>query len=281
MNSGFPQYCAISSDSTYSLISSSQQLLQVQSFHSHSIKTTHSTPSQKQVFLKGLEMKRLALEKDLTSLKKDHSIITQLTKGESINQLTPIIKREETHDIETIKQGISGNPQFEVIWVNSSWRVLVVKSKPSLRFAIIIKKKDCSLSFYQQNELIYCWIHSGWMKFPMYLCCYRDDKLLSVREIHIQENEENHGNYDYPRFVFLSSLYHPIDGYLSSTISYQTISNSTVNSIEQFQNEDPSVRLDLIHLKSTYSLMIRTQNELLEELAHLKEEMNVVLEYWL
>lgn len=277
MNSGFPQYCAISSDSTYSLFSSSQELLQVQSFHSHSMKSTHSTPSQRQVFFKGLEMKRLSLEKELTLLKKDHSIIHQLSKGEPIDQLTSFTKREETHDKGILKQGISGNPHFEVIWVNSSWRILVVKSKQSLRFVVIIKKKDCNFCCYQQKDVMYYWIHSEWMKLPVYLCCYQDDKLLSVREINLQKSEENHVYSDYPRLVFLSHLHRPIDGYVSSTISYQTLFNSIVNSIEQLQDEDSSAHLDLIYLKSTYYYIMRTRNELLEELTHLKEEMNVVL----
>lgn len=271
MNFGFPQFCAISSQG-YMLYTLNHQLLQSGSFHSHTHHVVkQSNKNQKEFFLQGLASKRVALDEEVEKLRGEHRILSDLIHGTIHPQsLKPFITRESQPS--SIQKHLSCS--LSLVSVDSNQSLLLVScSSPQTFLGFFRQKQTFIYSSVLQNTRVF-WMDANLMDIPFYLYYSCQDHPV-VREIHLQRVKK--GSFqDFPRLLFSSQYQLPFDGYLSSTIQYRTIYTSIAKSLEM--DLKGKERLDFISMHSTYDLILQTFHALLDEIAFLKEEMNVRLD---
>lgn len=279
MNSGIPQICMISSESSYSLLSFNQQLLQSHSLHSHvqsEKRPINLDESKRQAFIQGLDSKRVALDHENTFLQKEHQVLTTLMQDTmlSTNVLKPFITNHNVEEISTKQSDIDFQMKLHV---EESSVILRVDTEQALEIVGFLPNEHFCLPSRLSKSSRLFWLSKKVLSSPFFLVFFIKDKSQIIKRVDIQKVKKSDcGWNDFPRFLFSNQTHLSFDGYLTATVQYRLLFsriNDWMNGVSLLQNG----RLDMISPHSTYTLMYLLKRKLIEEIAFLREEINVSL----
>ena len=282
MNSGFPQFCSIST-SSYSLYSNKQHLIQTNSFHTHSHHQSSSstlTSSQRNLFFQGLFEQQQRLDEEIHQLQADHSILSQLvTKGSvpiySLHLLVPsesVKQSELSEQVQESEQSESISLQASLSVINPTTLLLLIpcSSSPS-SFFLFTHQHSLQVSLFQADGYIGCWLPSTMRNSDLYVYTEVNDKRISIQPLAL--NTLPVVEYNDLACICYSFRHEDYDGYFSPSIQYRLIHESYSQAIMEYDKRDG--RLVLFATKQVRDLIEKTVSALLNEIAGLKEEMNV------
>lgn len=274
MNSGLPQYCAIQSNTAYSLLSFNQQLIQTCAFHAHSHsekRTIDLNESKRQTFIQGLDSKRLALENENKRLREEHMVLTSLMSQKAIpeNTLKPfIVKKMEKEEI--VKER---SPYVKVrMHTEGSSYVLQVELDQAFELCGFFRNSRAIISSKLAGKTHMFWMNASMLQIPFYIC-YWDATRQFIKEIHLQKVEAGVFQ-DFPRLLFSNQIHNCFDGYLSPTIQYHRLPSSIHEWMTVYSSKENGY-IDMISLQSTFDLYQLLIQKLVDEIALLREETNV------
>lgn len=279
MNSGFPQFCSIST-SSYSLYSNKQHLIQTNSFHKHShhqSSSSTSTSSQRNLFFQGLFEQQQRLDEEIQQLQADHSILSQLvTKGSvPIHSLHPLVHSELTEQTEQAQQpeqveSISLQASLSLISSTTLLLLIHFPISPS-SFFLFTNQHSLQVSLFQADGYIGCWLPLTMRNSDVYVYMEVNDKRIIIQQLVL--NTLPVVEYNDLACICNSFRYEDCDGYFSPSIQYRLIHESYSQAIVEYDKRDG--RLVLFTTKQVRDLIEQAVNALLNEIAGLKEEMNV------
>lgn len=310
-NSGFPQFfCVVHEKNTEYMLLTMDHTVLVQSFlHSHSSK--HVTPSHspgeigRQLFFQGLQSKKQALEKEILRLHlQEKVLLSMMGKRDSVQWMSLFKGKTGIPEIKNCsKIGSIFVDSIESEWLGDSMKVEVVgRSKVSsadLVFWCFTLNQGCSVQTKRtliQDERFRCTLLIRGVSVVMKMLSFclfaiSDSFNLFVGEYNLVPSTRSQMSFSlvFDEYRESSRILHLLKQIPDVCFSYATSVLKSVKipkdfgavlRIEQIiKSMDPetTVLLDRLCLSYTKDLIDVVREALLSELAHLKEESNVVL----
>ena len=307
MNTGIPQFCSITFPSnshfppTYSLYSFDQQLLQTHSFHSvpsesKSQEKETGIVNKRQLFIQGLVSKKQALEKEIALLRDEYQIISSLQTKSITPLLKPLVlyknvEEEEEKEKDSISSCKTTEKEIDI-------QMVKIKANHSIVLQITLPQSSPSLLLFHQTQSLHLpssssssssslhhtiytfWLPPQLVEDVVYCCRYNGNTVMECRRIDLASIQtiEINDSANFPRFLFQGeSPFFREYKYFSARIKYQREYDLIFDKSHLDIMNSDSLLIDCISMNSTGWLIKQAINQLLNEIAFLKKEVNVSL----